>query len=682
MSKTQTANGKMDAVFIRKSTQTQDDQGQKGNVGAMLKEKGVYVAERNWFAGTVSRRKVKANADFNRLMQLVEADKVGTVYVESQDRWGTGDRVELFSLLGILRLHDTRLYDLRADKDLTEKDMTTELLAFVGSIKSEKELQDIAYRSLRSRVNNFLATGSWPTGTHPYGYGKACHGPDGKLLWVWQPVNRSKGQVFYPAPNGGLASGPNHVRIPRKAKGDILKLVPSSDPDYVRAVGLTFDLYTRAGLSRRQISARLNAEGLRFNGGLFTHPDVTNILKNPAYVGDTHFGKVQTGELHTFDPKGLITEVKRKREDKHRDAAECLVKQNTHEPLVDRKTWELAQKKLEAERARTSYAPRNPAYYLKQLFVCGHCGKGLTGRTETDRHTGKRTVIYVCPTYIAGRCNGHAVACGYQRITHDDAERLLLHKIGELGLEYDAGGSEGAKTNLRERLARLGHEDEEFIGQWQRWVREGIDAFADYLVESYGVGYPLLTKLRKWAQAFYLGDDGCGRLSLARVSADLTDLREALATAEQAALETAARKLAGLRADHAAYTRQWVKATDEMQGVLKQDIERLEQEIREWEPRTVPLSQRLDALYAADAERQAEREKLLADWPALENREKGEALRRLFNTVTLFWDKSWHPAMAKPTRPRKTDRPGRYGYTLDKDRIAWAFAATSLGSSW
>lgn len=292
MSRTKTATKRVDVSFIRKSTQGQDEQGQIDNVRNMLKARGVYVPDDRWFVGTVSRRKVKANAEFARLMEMVEADRVGTVYVESQDRWGTADRAELFSLLGILRDHGTRLYDLRAGKDLTEKDLATELLAFVGSIKSEKELQDISYRSLRSRVNNFKESGSWPTGTHPYGYGKACYGPEGGLRWVFQPIDRSRGQVFYPDGDGGLRPvGPPDAKIPRKDKRDVVKLVPSNNPDYVRAVKLIFDLYTRVGLSRRQISARLNAEGLKFNGGVFTHPDITMILRNPAYTGDTYFGR-------------------------------------------------------------------------------------------------------------------------------------------------------------------------------------------------------------------------------------------------------------------------------------------------------------------------------------------------------------------------------------------------------
>jgi hypothetical protein len=682
-----TTAGRVDAVFIRKSSPGQDEQGQKDNVQAMLKVRGVYVPADRWFVGTVSRRKVKSNADFNRLMELVEADRLGTVYVESQDRWGTADRPELFSLLGTLRQHDTRLYDLRANKDLTEKDLATEMLAFVNSIKSQKELEDISYRSLRTRVNNFKETGSWPTGSHPYGYGKRCYGPDGRLLWEFQPVNRSRGQIFYPDPSGKLTPGPADVKIPRKAKGGRLVLVPSNNPAYVHAVKLVFDLYVRVGLSRRQISARLNAQGLTFNGGPFTHPDITNILQNPAYAGDTVFGKVQNGVYHTFDAQGLIVEVKRKRDDPHRDAAECLVRQNTHEALVDRKTWALAQEKLAAERERTNYAPRNPAYYLKPLFVCGHCGKNLAGRTETDPDTGHKRVVYVCSSYVAGRCNGHPSTCGYYRIGHGEAERLLLDKVRELNLPFEENASAGARANLQARLARLGHEDEESVAQWQRWFAEGIDALADYLVEAHPEAgeHPAVQKVRKLGMSYYCGDldeKPDGYRPFKALPVDLAELRSAVQEAEEAAVAQARRKVAELKEEHRAYTKAWAKASDLQQGVLKEEIDRLEREVREWEPRTVPLSKRLEAVYAAEAEREVERKKLLAEYPALEAREKGEALRRLFKTVTLFWEGTFHPAAPKRNRPRKTDRPGRYRYTLKKDAIRWAFAASELESSW
>jgi len=665
--------GRVNAVFIRKSSKPQDEQAQVDNVRAMLKAKGVPVDDDRWFTTTVSRRKVKADAEFRRLMDLVEADRVSTVYVESQDRWGTKDRPELFTLLGTLREHDTRLYDLRADRDLTEKDLATELLMFVGSVKSEQELKDIAYRSLRSRVGNFLRTGSWPTGTHPFGYAKACYGPDGGTLkWVWHPVNRSKGQVFNAGP-GGLTPGSDGVKIPRKHREDIIKLVPNRNADYVRAVRLVYDLYTRVGLSRRQISTRLNGEGMLFNGKHFTHSAVTGILRNPAYAGDTVFGKVQTGELYTFNAEGGIVEAKEVADERNRDVSRCLVMRDTHEPLVDRKTWELAEDKLKAERRRTSHAPRNPAYYLKQIFVCGHCGKSMAARSENGR------VVYVCSSYLKGRQNGHPSSCGYHSIKHEDAERLLLDKIEELNLPFDTAASEGARANLEQRLARLGQEDEASVSQWEAWIGEAVNDLIDYLDEAYELDdHRTVQRLRKLALGFYC-DKTTG--SFANLPLALREFRKALKAAERQAVERAKARLTELREEHRNLTLTWARATENMQDVLKREIVALEGQMAEWEPRTLPISERLEKLYQAEAERQEERQRLLAEWPKLENREKGEALRRLFDTVELRWDREFHPAREKPTRPRKMDRPGRYTYTLRRDRIKWHLASLDSGSS-
>jgi hypothetical protein len=162
----------------------------------------------------------------------------------------------------------------------------------------------------------------------------------------------------------------------------------------------------------------------------------------------------------------------------------------------------------------------------------------------------------------------------------------------------------------------------------------------------------------------------------------LADFKNAVRMAEQRAVEKATEKLAALRAEFASYTRNWVKANDQMQVVLKEDMERLDREIRSWEPRTVPLGKRLAALESAESERDDERKRLINEWPTIENREKGESLRRIFHEVRLFWDKSFRPASERPTRPRKTSRTGRHSFRLQKDRIVWAFNKSHLDASW
>jgi hypothetical protein len=82
------APARVDVIFIRKSSHGQDDKAQADTVRAMLRGAGVYVQEWYWFRCTVPRARVQGNAEFRRLMELVEARNVGTVYAESLDRLG------------------------------------------------------------------------------------------------------------------------------------------------------------------------------------------------------------------------------------------------------------------------------------------------------------------------------------------------------------------------------------------------------------------------------------------------------------------------------------------------------------------------------------------------------------------------------------------------------------------
>ena len=127
------------------------------------------------------------------------------------------------------------------------------------------ELDDLSARSLRSKISLFKEEASWPGSVQPLGYGKRCYSRDGRLLWEWQPTaSRLLGRLSHADAGGNLTPGPEGVPVPRKTKGarERTVLVPSSNPEHVRAVRLIFELYVRQGLSRRQISHRLNREGL------------------------------------------------------------------------------------------------------------------------------------------------------------------------------------------------------------------------------------------------------------------------------------------------------------------------------------------------------------------------------------------------------------------------------------
>jgi hypothetical protein len=368
-----------------------------------------------------------------------------------------------------------------------------------------------------------------------------------------------------------------------------------------------------------------------------------------------------------------------------RPVEERLVKEGTHDPLIDRHTWALAQEKLAWEREQltvpdrhghchsTRIASRNPDYWLRSLFLCGHCGRPLAGRTETDWRSGKKRTVYVCSTYVKGRCGGHAVPCGYQTISHSDAEQLLLDKIKELNLVYDELASGGARDNLRQRLELLGQESARSEQLASDYVAERVETLNSYFTEVLGWKSPPVTGS---------GEGGDGWRFDPKARGKGKDERPDPYDVEAWDVQRAKRKLASLTEDHTALTLKWAKATDGMQAVLLDEIKRLEAERDHWQRRAVPLEERFEEIRAAEADRQDERQRLLAEWPALEGREKGEAFRRLFKAVKLFWERRYHPASERPTRPRRTNRPGRYSYHLDRSRIEWELPLSDLGDSW
>ena len=124
---------------------------------------------------------------------------------------------------------------------------------------------------------------------------------------------------------------------------------------------------------------------------------------------------------------------------------------------------------------------------------------------------------------------------------------------------------------------------------------------------------------------------------------------------------------------HTSLTLDWVKASDMGKAKIKAEMDRVEQEIDALKPKTERLSDRLGRLFKSSLSAYEERTRLIDEWPSMENREKGEALRKVFKKVALFWDRKFRPAEKNPSRPRKTKRNRRMSYNLLTDRIQWDF---------
>ena len=176
-----------------------------------------------------------------------------------------------------------------------------------------------------------------------------------------QEVRRS---MALNASQGRLQSAPP---FGYRASGGTLEVV-AEEADWVRHIYSSF----LSGRSTRSIALELNDAGVHTHrGGNFESRTIEYILRNPAYTGQLRW---------------------------HERGGDVIVAQGSHKPILDRASWEAAQRRLDDLKSRCPPHSR-PADGLKfwagGLVRCAVCGSTLVyekgGRCK-------------CNGYARGRC--------------------------------------------------------------------------------------------------------------------------------------------------------------------------------------------------------------------------------------------------------------------------------------
>lgn len=152
-------------------------------------------------------------------------------------------------------------------------------------------------------------------------------------------------------------------------------------------------------------------QNVRTNG-VWTKTTVKSILTNQAYIGSAVHGKVVIEKynnipLHATDP------------------SEWVVVENTHEPLIDKKTFEKAQERVK-ESSDAYFAkeftkhPPNEMNLLKGKIVCGDCGKGMRLSPRTTK-----SYVYFCGTFS----DGINPACSRHKIDQEEVNKAVFAQI-------------------------------------------------------------------------------------------------------------------------------------------------------------------------------------------------------------------------------------------------------------
>ena len=153
---------------------------------------------------------------------------------------------------------------------------------------------------------------------------------------------------------GHLAAGP-HRLLGYKWDGNNYAIVPEE----AKSVRRIFELYL-SGLSLHKMAVRLEKEGVRScKGNVIGWNNVYDIVQNEIYAGDRLLQKwyVEDSLTHKkIENKGQLPKYY------HKD---------THPAIIDRTTWEAAQK----ETARRKYEFSRPRHPFSKMIKCGICGK-------------------------------------------------------------------------------------------------------------------------------------------------------------------------------------------------------------------------------------------------------------------------------------------------------------------
>ena len=189
----------------------------------------------------------------------------------------------------------------------------------------------------------------------------------------------------------------------------ILEIVPE-EAEVVKRV---FADYLN-GMGRIAIAKKLKEDGMRTRtGGSWFESSIERILKNEKYTGDMLLQK-------TFNSN----HIEKKKRINQGELPMYHVK-NSHEPIIDRDTFECVQEEIKRRAAKyhpSKQAPRK--YPFSSKITCSKCDKNFRRRTSGS---GKyRKAYWICPTYNK---SGKA-ACPSKQIPEDILRTITIEILG------------------------------------------------------------------------------------------------------------------------------------------------------------------------------------------------------------------------------------------------------------
>lgn len=345
------------------------------NLDEQIKLEDCYIDD--GYTGTDSDRDA-----FQRMLADIDRGKINCVIVKDLSRLSRNDWECKKYLQHFFVVKDVRFISLELPKIDSYKnpDEIYEMGVSIQSMYNENHCRETSVK-VRGTFNMKRKKGEFIGAFAPYGYKKDSENKH-KLVVDEETAPIVK-DIFSWFVYGGLSKN----AIVRK----LISLAVPSPAAYKKEKGMKYH----------------NPSSDKYNP-VWSARSITAILTNQMYLGHMVQGKqkVKSYKVHT-------------RINIPQD--EWCVVENTHEPIIDEKTFFAAQD-LMNRNTRTSPAKAN-VYLFSGFLRCADCKKAM------GRRTAKGNVYYACRTNtVQGECSRHS-------IRHDKLEKAVLKAI-QIQIEF------------------------------------------------------------------------------------------------------------------------------------------------------------------------------------------------------------------------------------------------------
>jgi DNA invertase Pin-like site-specific DNA recombinase len=220
---------------------------------------------------------------------------------------------------------------------------------------------------------------------------------------------------------------PQGTPVPR-SKGDSVALVPSI-PERVSLIREVFESFTRKGKGPKEIAKEFNERDLRSpRGADWSMATIREMTRRPEYAGTTAFNRKCRGKYTRIvkghgEPHDRKINPRTGRPFRHlrNPKEDWFLIEETHESLVDKTTWTLAQQvtKARTQDRKSRGTSGRGRYLLSGLIQCTlpGCGRNFIG--------------YVQGNSRSYRCGGYQYGSGCRK-AQQFAERLVTEPLRDV----------------------------------------------------------------------------------------------------------------------------------------------------------------------------------------------------------------------------------------------------------